>query len=64
MTIIYFEGSQVEKFPNNHVLRSLKIVFILANSEGPDKRPRFRHFFLGLYCLLKYPFSDFQYTNV
>ena len=32
----------------NHVFLLLKIVFVLANSEGPDQMPH-----LGLYCLPK-----------
>ena len=33
---------------NNYVLQSLKIVFILANSAGPDEIPCFVAFHLGL----------------
>ena len=50
------------KFSNNYVLQSLKIVFIFANSAGPDEMPRCVAFHLGLHCLPKYPFSSFQYT--
>ena len=31
-----FKGSQVD-FPNKYVLQSLKIMFIIANSAGPDE---------------------------
>ena len=34
--IICFKGSQVD-FPNKHVLQSLNIAFIIANSADPDE---------------------------
>ena len=52
LSILYFKGSQVE-FPNNYVLQSLMIVFMIANSAGPDEMPHFVAFHLGLHCLPK-----------
>ena len=37
LSIIYFKGSQVD-FPNKHVLLSLNIAFIIANSADPNER--------------------------
>ena len=39
---------------------SLKIVFILANSENPDKMPTYVTFHLGIHCLPKYLFTCIQ----
>ena len=36
LSIMCFKGSQID-FPNKYVLQSLKIVFIIANSAGPDE---------------------------
>ena len=49
----------------NFVFLSLKIKFILANSEGPDEMPQIAAFHLGLHCLRKYPLgiSSLQRVN-
>ena len=54
------------KFPNNYALQSLNIVFILANSAGPDEMLHVAAFHLGLHCLPKYPFmvSSKQRVNL
>ena len=44
LPILYFKGSQVE------FSKFLKVVFILANSAGPDE-------------IQLYPFRGFQYTK-
>ena len=41
--IIYFKGSQVE-YSTNYVLQSPKIVFIIANSAGPDEMQHYAAF--------------------
>ena len=41
-------------FPNNSVLQSLKVVFTLANNEGPDEMLHIVKFHPSLHCLLKY----------
>ena len=41
----------MSRFLNYGVFMSLKIVFILANSEDPDKMPPSAAFHLGLHCL-------------
>ena len=53
--IVHMKGSQ---FPNKNVLQSLKIAFILANSDcvDPDEMPQFAAFHLGLHYLPQYPF--------
>ena len=43
-------------FPQNIMFYSLKIVFALANSAGPDEVPHNAAFHLGLHCLPKYIF--------
>ena len=40
----------------NIVFLSLKIDFVLANSEDLDEMPHLTAFHLGLHCLPKYPF--------
>ena len=54
------------KFPNNYILLSMAIAFILANSVGPDEMPHFAAFHLGLCCLQKQPFriSSIQEANI
>ena len=37
--------------PNNIEFDSLNVVFVLANSAGPDKVPHLVAFRFGLYCL-------------
>ena len=49
---LHLKGSQVKK--------SLKIVFVLANSADPDKMPQYVAFHLDLLCLLKYLFTSVQ----
>ena len=39
---------------------SLKIVFILANSNGPDEMPPYVAFHLGLHCLPKHLFTGIK----
>ena len=48
------------KFLNNILFLSLKIVFVLANREDPDKMTHFGAFHLGLHCLPKYPFRGYS----
>ena len=50
----------MSSFPNDDVLLSLRIVFILTNSADPGAMP---HYHLGLHCKSKYPFRGFQYTS-
>ena len=40
--------------------KSMKIVFILANSADPDEMPPYAAFHLGLYCLPNYLFTGVQ----
>ena len=47
------------KFSNYDILHSLKIVFILVDSAGPDEMPQYGAFHLGLHCLPKYPIKGF-----
>ena len=44
-SIEYYEGSQV-KFCKDIILLSLKIIFVLANSEYPDEMPHYGAFYL------------------
>ena len=53
----------MSKFLNFEKNISLKIVFILANSEDPDEMQHSAAFHLGLQCLPKNPFGGFQYTE-
>ena len=62
LSIIYSRGLQVNK-SSNYVLQDLKIVFIRANSAGPDEMPQNAAFHLGLHFLPKYPFSGFQHAK-
>ena len=50
-------------FLNYNVFLSLKFVVILANSADPDEMQHYAAFHLGIHCLAKYPFRDFQYTK-
>ena len=45
------------------LLKSLKNVFIAANSVVPDEMSYFSAFHLGHHFLSKYPFRDFHYTK-
>ena len=60
--IVYYEGLQVI-ISKNLLLFSLKIHFVLANSEDPDEMPHNVAFHLGLYCLPKYLFRGFRSTK-
>ena len=51
---MYFKASEVN-FLNYDVFLSLKVVLILTNSAYPDEMQH-PAFYLGLYCLPKYPF--------
>ena len=56
-SIIYMEGSQV-MFSKNIVFLSLKIDFVLANSEDPNEMLHDAAFHLGCHCLPKYLFRS------
>ena len=56
---IYIEGSQITMFQNS-VFLSLKIDFVLTNSENADEMPHDTAFHLDLHCLPKYPFRGSQ----
>ena len=43
-------------FPNDLGFLSVKIIFVLANTEDPHEMPRSVAFHLGLHCLQKYGF--------
>ena len=45
------------------LLQSLEIVFIFANSAGPDEMMHFATFHLGLHCLPKDPIMGFPVYN-
>ena len=60
--IIYFKGTQV-KFSNDYVFQSLKKVFIIANSAGPDEMQHYAAFHLGLHCLPNCLLKGFQYRK-
>ena len=45
------------------VLQSVRIIFKLENSAGPDEMPHSVAFHLGPHCFSKYPFSVFQFTK-
>ena len=57
LSIIHFKGSQVELSKIYILLLSLRIVFKLENSAGPDEMLHSVSFHLGLYCFSKCPFS-------
>ena len=42
---------------------SLKVVLIVANSADPDEMQHYAAFHLGLSCMPKYTFRDFQQTK-
>ena len=56
-------SSGIGRISLKNVLQSLKIVFILANSAGPDEMLRFAAFNLGFHCLPKYPIRAFKHTK-
>ena len=58
-SIIYLRGHR-KKFPNYGAFLSMKIVFILVNSE--DSCELLLNV-VGLYCLSMYPFMVSQYTS-
>ena len=58
LPIVYFEESKVE-FSKLRCFLSMKDFLILANSADPN----YAAFHLGLQCLPKYPFREFQYTK-
>ena len=45
------------------IFLSLNIVFVLANSGGPDEMSQSATFHLSLHCLPKYSFRCLQYTK-
>ena len=45
------------------VFLSLNVVLIIANSVDPDEMQHYAAFYLGLYCLPKFPFRGFQNTK-
>ena len=51
-------------YTGNTDFLSLKIVFVLANSEDPDGMPHYAAFHLGLHCLPKYSFRSHLYKLV
>ena len=53
LSIIYLRGHR-SQFPNNGVILSLYIAFILSNCVDPDRMPHSVAFHLGLYHLPKY----------
>ena len=50
--------------PENDVLLSPNIAFILANSADPDEILPYVSFHLGLHCLPKYLFTNIQNEKV
>ena len=48
------------EFPNYAVFLSLKIIFILANSEEPNEMLHSAAYHLGLHCLPKYRFPIYN----
>ena len=59
LSITYMEGSQVI-IVKKILYYSLKINFVLANSDNPDEMVHKVAFYLGLHCLPKFPFRGFQ----
>ena len=58
---LYISKGHILKFPNKKLFLSLKIVFVIANSENPDEMLHKAAFHLGLHCLSKY--TNHQYTK-
>ena len=62
---MYISRGHRLEFRSYDVLRSLDIVFILANSKDPDEMPQNVAFHLCLHCLPKnMSIGDIKYTNV
>ena len=67
-SIVYIKGSQViilkkkkkKKKKKNSEFLSLKIVFVLTDSENPDEMLHYAAFHQGLHCLPKYAFRSHQ----
>ena len=60
LSIAYIEGSQVIISQKNIVFISLKIDFVIANSEEADEMPHNVAFHQGLHCFPECPFRGFQ----
>ena len=58
-SIAYIEGSQVIISKKKKIFFSLKMNFVLANSEDLDEMQHDATFHLGLHCLPKYLFMGF-----
>ena len=56
-SIVYIEGSQVV-ISKNIAFLSPKINLVLANSTDPDDE--MPHHYMGICCLLNYPFRGLQ----
>ena len=61
--LFYISRDYSLTFSNYDVYLSLKIIFILANSEDADVLPHSAAIHLGLHCMSKYPFRGFQYNK-
>ena len=59
-SIVNIEGSLLCYIFFKKVIISLKIVFAIAISAGPDEMPHNAAFNLGLHCLQKYPLRGFR----
>ena len=59
LSIICFKGSQVD-FPNQYVLQSLNIAFIIANRADPDEMQHYQTTLLGVSSIqrVSFPLSD------
>ena len=53
----------MKKFLSYNVLQTLKIVFFIANSAGPNEMQHYAAFHQGLHCSPNYTFMGFQYTK-
>ena len=51
-------GSKATISTEKNFFRSLKIVFVIANSEDPDEMVHYAAFHLGLHCLPKNAFRS------
>ena len=63
--IVFFcdRRGHMSKFLNYDVFMSVKVVFILANSEDTDEMRPYAAFHLCLHCLPKYLFTDIKYEK-
>ena len=59
ISIVYIKGSPVV-ISELYCIFSLKIVLVIARNGDPDGISHHVAFYLGLYCLPKYPFNGFQ----